>query len=182
MLESSEIHPEYDLVTRSIGEDRRSQEELYRKYADTMYSVCLTYADNADEACDILQDGFMRVFASLRQFKFQGSFEGWLRRIIVNTALDHYRKKKRVKEHSSDYPIEIVSFVEDIIERISANELIQLVNQLPGRAAMVLKLYAIEGYPHKEIAQKLDITVGTSKSQLNRARFLLKESMNKLDV
>lgn len=180
--DSPEINPDYALIRKSIQEDRGSQEELYRKYEDKMYSVCLTYSSDEDDACDILQDGFIKVFTSLHQFKFQGSFEGWLRRIIVNTALDHYRKKKKVKEHKADYPVDAVRLVDDIIEQISANELIRLVNELPGRAAMVLKLYAIEGYAHKEIAIKLGITTGTSKSQLNRARFLLKESMNRLDV
>ena len=181
-LKSSEVNLDQELIRSSIREDRRSQEQLYRKYADKMYSVCLTYSDGEDDACDILQDGFIKVFSNLHKFKFEGSFEGWVRKIIVNTALEHYRKKKTEREHTTTYQTFIEKAVEDIIDKISASELVQQVNQLPSKAAMVLKLYAIEGYAHKEIAIKLGISVGTSKSQLNRARYLLKESLSKLDV
>ena len=181
-LSSSEALYDLDLIQSCIKEDRRSQETLYKLYADKMYSVCLTYSDDEDEACDILQDGFIKVFSNLEKFKFEGSFEGWLRRIIVNTALEYYRKKKREKEHKIDYQAYAEKVVDDILDKISASELVQQVNQLPSKAAMVLKLYAIEGYAHKEIASMLGITEGTSKSQLNRARFLLKESLNKINV
>jgi RNA polymerase sigma factor (sigma-70 family) len=171
---------EEELVRRCIANERQYQELLYRKYADQMYSVCLSYNKNEDEACDILQDGFIKVFRKLEQFNFESSLKGWIRRIIVNTALDHYRKQKRHEEKLESYTQLVVSpNVGNVLDKINAQELISLVNELPSRAAVVLKLYAIEGYGHKEIAKKLDITEGTSKSQLHRARALLKQLLSK---
>ena len=170
---------EKDLVEGCIADKRQYQETLYKEYADKMFTVSLTYTDDEDEACDILQEGFIKVFRNLHKFNFEGSFEGWIRKIIVNTALEHYRKRVREEENLSVYETHIEPQIEGILDTINANELIKLVNELPSKAAMVLKLYAIEGYGHKEIAEQLGVTVGTSKSQLNRARFLLKQSMSK---
>ena len=170
---------EKDLVEGCIADKRQYQEALYKKYADKMFTVSLTYTDDEDEACDILQEGFIKVFRNLHKFNFEGSFEGWVRKIIVNTALEHYRKKVRQEENLSVYETYIEPQIEGILDSINANELIKLVNELPSKAAMVLKLYAIEGYSHKEISEQLGVTVGTSKSQLNRARFLLKKSISK---
>lgn len=144
-----------------------------------MFNVSLTYTDDEDEACDILQEGFIKVFRNIHSFKLDGSFEGWVRRIIVNTALEFYRKKKRQKEVLEVYENFIEPKIDGILEKINMDYLIGLVNQLPSKAQMVLKLYAIEGYSHKEIAEQMEITEGTSKSQLNRARFLLKEAISK---
>lgn len=182
-------HPEqlgaltdHELVQRCINNERACQEQLYRRYADHMYSVCLSYNSDEDEACDILQEGFIKVFRKLHQFKFDCSLKGWIRRIMVNTALDHYRKQKRREEKMETYSqISISPHIGNVLEQINAQALIELVNQLPQRAAIVLKLYAIEGYNHKEIAEKLAITEGTSKSQLHRARTLLKELLSKND-
>ena len=168
-----------ELIHGCLDESRTHQEHLYRKFADSMYSVALNYSDNDDEACDILQEGFIRVFRSLEKFSFNGSFEGWIRRIIVNTALEAYRKKTRERENVSVYTKFIDYKVESILETIHAKEIINLVNELPKKAGLVLKLYSIEGYSHKEIAEQLCVSVGTSKSQLNRARFLLKEAISK---
>ncbi|PCH87277.1 MAG: RNA polymerase subunit sigma-24 [Flavobacteriales bacterium] len=170
---------EKDLVEGCIADKRQYQETLYKEYADKMFTVSLTYTDDEDEACDILQEGFIKVFRNLHKFNFEGSFEGWIRKIIVNTALEHYRKRVREEENLSVYETHIEPQIEGILDTINANELIKLVNELPSKAAMVLKLYAIEGYGHKEIAEQMGVTVGTSKSQLNRARFLLKQSMSK---
>ena len=172
---------EKELVEKCIADERQYQEMLYRKYADKMFTVCLTYTDNEDDACDILQEGFIKVFRNLHKFNFEGSFEGWVRRIIVNTALEHYRKRVRIEENLSVYKTYIEPKIDGILDTINADELIKQVNELPSKAAMVLKLYAIEGYGHKEIAEQLGVTVGTSKSQLNRARFLLKESISKIN-
>jgi len=134
------------------------------------------YADSRDEAADFLQDGFITVFGKLHMFKFQGSLEGWVRRIIVNTALSALRKKKRFNEMLDEVEnMQDVSTEEvEEIEHISSSKVIEVVNGLPGKAAVVLKLFAIEGYSHPEIAEIMDISVGTSKSQLNRARNLVK--------
>lgn len=144
-----------------------------------MFSVCKYYTDDRDEACDFLQEGFITVFRKLNRYSNQGSLEGWVRRIIVNTALQEIRKKKVFKEHYDLIRIEQEeihnqNFVE---ESFNPKEVIKWVNDLPKKAGLILKLYAIEGYTHQEIAEILDVSVGTSKSQLNRARTLLKEKM-----
>lgn len=144
-----------------------------------MFNVSLTYTDDEDEACDILQEGFIKVFRNIHSFKSDGSLEGWVRRIMVNTALEFYRKRKRQKEVMEVYENFIEPKIDGILEKINMDNLIGLVNQLPSKAQMVLKLYAVEGYSHKEIAEQMEISEGTSKSQLNRARFLLKEAISK---
>ncbi len=171
--------PEQELIQKCIAGNRKCQEILYRKFADKMYNVSLTYTDDQEEACDILQEGFIKVFRNLHSFNFEGSFEGWIRRIIVNTALEFYRKKKREQEFLDEYENVVEPNIDNILEKINAEDVIKLVNQLPSKAAMVLKLFAIEGYNHKEIAEIMEISEGTSKSQLNRARFLFKEAMIK---
>ncbi len=168
-----------ELVRRCIANERQYQELLYRRYADYMYNVCLTYCKDEDEACDILQDGFIKVFRKIESFHFDSSLKHWIRRIVVNTALDHYRKQKRHEAKVQSYAQTSDLVVNNVLDQISVKELVALVNQLPSKAALVLKLYAIEGYAHKEIAEKLDITEGTSKSQLHRARALLKELLSK---
>ena len=172
---------EQELVTNCIAGHRQSQELLYRKYADQMYTVCLSYCKDEDEACDILQEGFIKIFRKIDQYKKENSLRAWIRRVMVNTALDHYRKQKRHEAKIESYYqiTESVSKVSNnVLEQISLKELIKLVNELPTKAAMVLKLYAIEGYAHKEIAAKLNISEGTSKSQLHRARGLLKQLLS----
>jgi RNA polymerase sigma-70 factor (ECF subfamily) len=137
------------------------------------------YAKDRDEAADFLQEGFITVFGKLHLYKFEGSFEGWVRRIIVNTALSALRKKKRFMEVNTpieEFP-ETDTFNEDVTV-IPSGKVIEMVGDLPLKAGTVLKLYAIEGYSHQEIAEIMDISVGTSKSQLNRARTLLKKAFN----
>ncbi len=177
--ENKHIISEAELIARCLAGERKCQEILYRRFADKMYNVSLTYTNDEDEACDILQEGFIKVFRNLERFSFEGSFEGWIRRIIVNTALEFYRKKKREKEVMEEYENISVPNMDTILEKMNAEDVIKMVNLLPSKAAMVLKLFAIEGYNHKEIAEIMEITEGTSKSQLNRARFLFKEAMIK---
>lgn len=138
------------------------------------------YAKDRDEAADFLQEGFITVFGKLHLYKFEGSFEGWVRRIIVNTALSALRKKKRFMEVNTaieDFPETDV--VTEEVNMIPSGKVIEMVGDLPVKAGTVLKLYAIEGYSHQEIAEIMDISIGTSKSQLNRARTLLKKAFNK---
>jgi RNA polymerase sigma factor (sigma-70 family) len=173
---------DHDLVEHCKKHERRYQEILYRRYADEMYSVALIYADSDQDACDIVQESFIKVFKRLDTFKFEAALGSWIRRIIVNTALDHYRKKKRESENTGNYIQTVETEVDDIIPNLSANELLGMMQKLPQKASMVLKLYAIEGYAHKEIAEMLNITEGTSKSQLNRARSLLKSIISQFNV
>jgi RNA polymerase sigma factor (sigma-70 family) len=162
------------VLSGCLKNDRRSQELLYRHFAKKMYAVCLSYAGERPLAQDMLQEAFVKVFKSLRFFKKDGSLEGWIRRIVVNTAIDLIRKKKREGNlvemetadsqfHSNNPAIHVMGF----------NELIEQVSRLPDGARLIFNLHALDGYTHKEIAEKLDITEGTSKSQFNRARKLL---------
>ena len=174
---------ERELINRCLNNDRSAHEAFYKLHADKMFSVCMYYAKNRDEACDFLQDGYITVFSKLHLFKFKGSLEGWVRRIMVNTALSHIRKNKKVfdlfarvealPEHSEE---------EIDLDVIPSKVIIKLVNDLPLKASLVIKLFSIEGYSHQEIADKLEISVGTSKSQLNRARTLLKIALSELGL
>ncbi len=154
--------------------DRRSQELLYRHFAKKMYAICLSYAGERPMAQDILQESFIKVFKNIKQYKNDGSLEGWIRKIVSNTAIDHIRRKKRTDEynevdqndpgtHTSNAAMNIIGF----------NELMEQVGRLPEGARLIFNLHALDGFTHKEIAQKLEITEGTSKSQFNRARKLL---------
>ncbi len=162
------------LVEGILNNDRHLQEMLYRKYADGMFSVACTYCENDEEAADILQEGFIRVFRSLKKHDTTKSLGGWIRIIVINTALEHYNKKKRHLEVLKEYSQEGQQDFE-FFESSNSIEIIKYVNSLPTKAQMVLKLYTIEGYAHQEIATALNISVGTSKSQLNRAKMLLRE-------
>lgn len=160
--------------------DRKSQKILYQIYADKMFGVCLRYANDEDEAKDILQDGFIKVFLNLKQFNNNGSFEGWIRRIIVNTALERFRDKNYLFAVNMENTYEVGEKEYDhILSELSANDLLKLIQELSPQYRTVFNLYAIEGYSHKEICQKLNIKEGTSKSNLSRAREILKEKVKK---
>lgn len=166
-----------ELLKGCLQDKRAFQEALYRRYADQMYSVVMMYAKDADDAADILQDSFINVFRKLHDFRSESPLGAWIRRIVVNKALEHFRKKQRKRELIEELSFDEFPNVDGILERINASEIVRLVNDLPAKAAMILKLHAIEGYQHNEIAEMLDISEGTSKSQLNRARTLLKEKL-----
>jgi RNA polymerase sigma-70 factor (ECF subfamily) len=169
-----------DIITKSASGDVRAQEKLYRMFAPKMFGVCLRYAKDRTEAEDNLQDGFVNVFSNLKKFRHEGSFEGWVRRIMVNVSLGKYRKQHIL------YPVEDVgkyetqSFNGDILEKISADELINLIQELPPRYRMVFNLFVMEGLSHQEIAEAMKIAEGTSKSNLARARDILKRKVEKL--
>jgi RNA polymerase sigma factor (sigma-70 family) len=170
---------EKELIEKCSNNERYYQEILYRKYADKMFTVAKIYSHNEQDACDILQDSFLTIFKYINNFRFEGSFEGWIRKITINTAFKLYHKKTREQENKNEFIKSIETKINDIIENINANEIIEMVNALPEKAGLVLKLHIIEGYKHKEIAELLGINEGTSKSQLNRARSLLIEQINK---
>jgi len=173
--------PDEILIKNCITDNRKYQELLYRKYADKMYNVCLTYEKDEEAAADILQEGFIKVFRNITEFKFKGSLEGWIRKIIVNTALEHYRKKTKERDNQNELFTITDYNIDDILSSIHASEIIKMVNELPEKASVVLKLFAIEGYTHADISKALEITIGTSKSQLNRARCLIKQKISKLN-
>lgn len=166
-----------ELIEGALNKDKHLQEMLYRKYADGMFTVACNYSDNDDDAADILQDGFIKVFKKLSSHDPTKSLGGWIRRIIINTALDLYKSTKRHLEVVEDYGLEETEEI-DLFENHNSIEIVKYVNNLPEKAKMVLKLYAIEGYGHQEIATSMNISVGTSKSQLNRAKTLLKSMIS----
>jgi len=163
-----------ELISGALNNDRFMQEQLYRKYADAMFTVACNYSDNDDEASDILQEGFIKVFRNLSQHDTSKSLGGWIRRIIINTALESFKQKRRYFEVVEDYNFTKDQSNNDIFEELEAADVIKLVNTLPSKAQMVLKLYSIEGFAHHEIAEALSISIGTSKSQLSRAKDLLR--------
>lgn len=154
-----------------------SQEELYRRFASAMYGLCLQYANCEDDAQDILQDGFIKIFAKLDQVKNPAALPGWIRRVMINTALERYRSQiilQRVDEVREEFD-EFTG--NEALERITCEELTGLIQTLTPRYRMVFNLYAIEGYSHKEISEELGISIGTSKSNLSRARTILQEKI-----
>ena len=161
---------EKKLIQACIDENKAAQKQLYELFAPKMYFVCLRYARHELEAQDMLQDGFIRVFDNLSQFKSNGSFEGWVRRIMINTSLNYCRKSSFKQEYIGieDYQDKVVD--SKAISRMSEKELLKLIQQLPDGYRMVFNLYVIEGYSHKEIGDLLNITESTSRSQLAKSR------------
>ncbi len=138
-----------------------------------MFAVCLYYSKNKDEAEDILHNGFLKVFENIKQFKGRGSFEGWLRKIFVNTALEKFRNQTFLTAVSDQIEYDYITEDADIISKLSSEELIEMIQELSPAYRMVFNLYAVEGYSHEEISEKLKIAEGTSKSNLARARKIL---------
>lgn len=169
-----------EIIKACLKGNRAAQNRLYQLFADKMYGMCLRYADNEDEAKDILQDGFIKVFLNLKQFNNKGSFEGWIRRIIANTALERFRDKNYLFaiNMETEYNANNKQY-DHILSDLAAKDLLKLIQELSPQYRMVFNLYAIEGYSHKEICEKLNIKEGTSKSNLSRAREILKEKVKK---
>jgi RNA polymerase sigma-70 factor (ECF subfamily) len=156
-----------------------AQHELYEMFKSKMFGICLRYAGNYDDAQDILQEGFLKVFEKIGQFGFKGAFEGWIRKIMVNTALEKYRLHYRQVPLNENFAEIEYEQEGDIAANIDMQELVKIIQDLSPRYRIVFNLYALEGYSHKEISDMLDITEGTSKSNLSRARTILQEKVNK---
>ena len=153
---------EKELIEACKNNDVRAQKLLYETFARKMMSVCLRYADNREMAEDFLQDGFIKVFSSIRSYSYEGSFEGWMRRIFVNTALEALRKNDLLRNG------------------VELNELMELIAELPPGFRTVFNMFAIEGYSHREIAETLNINESTSRSQYTRAKRLLQKWIKEL--
>lgn len=166
-----------DLIQGCIDGDPRMQEELYRKFSPKMYAVCLRYAGNNDDAQDLLQDGFIKVFRNLTKFRNEGSFEGWMRRVFVNTSIEHYRRKVHLNSISEQEERIIEDASVSVLDQLAERDIVQLVRELSPGYRAVFNLYVIEGYSHKEIADMLQISEGTSKSQLARAKSILQKKV-----
>jgi len=155
------------------------QYELYERYAPKMYGVCLRYAANNEEAEDILQEGFIKVFKKIGSFRSEGSFEGWIRRIFVNTAIEQFRKKTYLQPITEQEESTIEGKYLSVLDSLAEKDIIELVQQLSPGYRTVFNMYVVEGYTHKQIAEALGISEGTSKSQLSRAKLILQELVKK---
>lgn len=169
---------ERDIIAQAVDNNRHAQQKIYSKHAPKMLSICRQYVKDVQQAEDIMITAFMKVFTNLKAFEHKGSFEGWVRRIMVNECISFIRVQKKVSFLEDEF------FVEDTFNNIeshfSVEDIQSLIDGLPDGYKMVFNLYAIEGFKHQEIAKMLGINEGTSKSQLSHARKMLKEQINKL--
>jgi len=164
-----------ELIDHCKQGNRKAQAQLYRKYASVLFGISLKYSRNKTEAEDNLHDSFMTIFDKIGQYSGKGSFEGWIKRITVNTVLQKYRKEEHlnvVSENTEDI-VEVDSGFEDI----NLTTLLQCIQELPNKYRMTFNMYVLDGYTHKEISEKLGTSTGTSKSNLARARMILKEKI-----
>ena len=180
--------PEYnsavlqELLDGCLERNRRSQELLYKQFYGYAMSVCLRYTKSKEEAKEILNDGFFKVFTKLESFDNSRSFKTWLSRIMINTALDHYRQEVRRDVFDNVDAAEHVSVDETVINKLAHEELVALIQKLTPSYRIVFSLYVIDGYTHEEIADQLKISLGASKSNLSRAREKLREMLSKINI
>ena len=175
---------EENLIKGCIEGNRYAQKMLFEKYRSLMFAICMRYAKSVDEAEDVMIDGIMKIYSNLHDFQKKGSFEGWLKKIMVNAAINNYRSNLK---HYYNTPIdgdsfsEIVNESDDFKTNYSAEYLIKLIQGLPAGYRMVFNLYEIEGYSHKEIAEMMNISVNTAKTQLFYAKKSLQKKLTKIN-
>ena len=167
----SRIWTDKELIETCLKDNPIAQKMLYDTYSSVLFGICLRYSKNEEEAQDILQDSFIKIFTKLDTYQFTGSFEGWLKRIVTNTSIEYYRKKITM-EHLEEIGFNPYLAI-DSDRGLEVEELLKMIQELPEGYRMVFNMYAIDGYTHGEIATKLNISEGTSKSQLSRARAYL---------
>ncbi len=168
---------EEEIIKGCLKRDRASQQKLYDLYSRKMYGICLRYVRDPMEAEDILVSAFTKIFEKIDQFKGEGSFEGWLRRIIVNDALTHLRRSRNMYIETDLEQADREPDYENLSDHLEAEDLMNMIRQLPPGYRVVFNMYAIDGYSHKEIADHLGINENTSKSQLSRARAYLQKML-----
>lgn len=171
---------EHLMIRRCIKGHPSAQKQLYERYQSSLFGLCLRYARSEAEALDFLQEGFIKIFRDLHHFRGDGPLEAWMRRIVVNTAISKLRRKNWIKEEHYNWEAIPAEEPESDPDGLDAEQLIELIQQLPNGFRTVFNLYAIEGYSHQEIAQILDIAESTSRSQYQRARKLLQERIRAL--
>ena len=176
---SNQIIADSDLIAGCVNGDRKMQYELYQRFAPKMFGVCLRYAGNAEEAEDILQEGFIKIFKKIGSFRGEGSFEGWIRRIFVNTAIEHFRSKSYLQPITEKEESTVEGQYLSVLDNLAEKDIINLVQQLSPGYRTVFNMYVVEGYTHKQIADILGISEGTSKSQLSRAKLILQDMVIK---
>jgi RNA polymerase sigma factor (sigma-70 family) len=169
------IPSENDLIKGCIHGDAQMQRLLYQRFSAMMYAVCLRYSENTEDANDVMQEGFIKVYKSLGKFRGEGSFEGWVRRIFINTSIEHYRKKVKLYNVSEVQENTIEDDNLDALDSLATKDIMNIINELSPGYKQVFNMHVIEGYSHKEIGELLGITEGTSKSQLARAKGVLKK-------
>jgi len=181
-MQSNHFETENDIIEGCILGNPRFQKMLYDRYSPKMYALCIRYAGNTDDAKDILQDGFVKVYANMNRFKGTGSFEGWIRRIVVNTAIEHFRKKHTLNEIDEKTQNQLIDHEANVFNQLAAKDMLEMIRAMPAGYRAVFNLYAIEGYTHKEISDMLNISEGTSKSQFARARAWLQNEIKKMET
>lgn len=165
-----------ELINSCKQNDIKAQSQIYQLYAGKLFGLCLKYSKNYEEAQDNLHNGFITIFDKIKQYENKGSFEGWLKRIVINTALQTYRKKNVLSLVTDKIPdVEVQVEIEE--DDIPLEYLLKLIQELPERYQMVFNLFVLDEYPHKEIAKMLNISEGTSKSNLSRARQILRNKI-----
>ena len=169
-----------ELIKRCKEQNREAQEELYRKYSGVLFGMCVKYSRNKVEAEDNLHDSFMTIFDKIGQYNSKGSFEGWMKRITVNTVLQKYRRERHLDVVSENIGEEID--LESNHLAISLSQLLGYIQELPNKYRLTFNLYVLDGYSHKEISEMLGTSTGTSKSNLARARMILKEKIEKENI
>lgn len=172
------MHQDAQLVRSCIAGDLTSQRALYETYKRPLFRLCMRYASSREDAEDFLQDGFIKIYKDLKQYRHEGPLGAWMRKVMVNTILQHFRKQKNliaqvdVATLSEQYQQD-----ERITSGLDAEILTNYIQQLPAGYRVVFNMYVVEGYPHKEIAKKLGISIGTSKSQLSKAKAMLRTQL-----
>lgn len=175
------LHADETLVRSCVAGDLRSQRQLYDQYKRSMFRLCLRYADSREDAEDYLQEGFVRVFRDLHQFRMEGELGGWIRKVVLNVVLQQLRKKKRLFVSTEIEKVQHTIAIEhDYNGNIDAKFLTRVIQQLPAGYRTVFNMYVVDGYTHREIAGELDISVGTSKSQLSKAKAMLREQLGSI--
>jgi RNA polymerase sigma-70 factor (ECF subfamily) len=164
-----------NLILKCKKQDKKAQEILYRRFSPKFFVLCLKYSSSYDQAKDSLDDGFIKIFQNISKYNERGSFEGWMTRVIINNALREYQNKAVFITIEEEYFEEAEIEIE--VEELSFDFLMNLIQELPNQYRVVFNLYAMDGYSHKEISKLLNISIGTSKSNLARARKKLKENI-----
>ena len=171
-----------EIIERCQENDRKAQELLYRRYSNVLFSICLRYSGNYENAQDVFQEGFILIFKKITQYSFSGSFEGWIKRVMVNLNLEKHRQKEIwLTEIEENMPlIDEEDNDSDDFQNVNYQDLIKYVKNLPTQYRQVFNLYVFEEYTHNEIAESLKISPGTSKSNLSRAREILRKELMKI--
>jgi RNA polymerase sigma-70 factor (ECF subfamily) len=169
-----------DLISGCLQGHRKSQELLYQQFYGFSMAICLRYSNNYDAAVEVVNDGFLKVFTKLKMYSSNKSFKGWIRRIMINSAIDHYRKEQKHAVMDSIEHYEAASFAPSAVQKMYYDEVIKEIQKLSPSYRAVFNLYVVDGYKHHEISHMLNISEGTSKSNLSRARKLLQKALIKV--